>query len=64
MLGDERFQGEPDHAGKFGIVDIFTALGKRVQDGEAILERESRNDGSEVETDGGRGVALGKFLQD
>ena len=52
VLGDERFQGEPDHAGKFGIVDIFSALGKRVQDGEAILERESRNGGSKVETDG------------
>ena len=53
VLGDERFQGEPDHAGKFGIFDIFSALGKRVQDGEAIIERESGNGGSKVETDGG-----------
>ena len=53
VLGDERFQGEPDHAGKFGIFDIFSALGKRVQDREAILERESRNGGSKVKTDGG-----------
>ena len=64
VLGDERFQGEPDHAGKFGIFDILSALGKRVQDGEAILERESRSGGSKVETDGGRGVALGEFFQD
>ena len=62
VLGDERFQGEPDHTGKFGVVEIFSVLGKRVQDGEAILERESRNGGSEVETDGWRGVALGEFL--
>ena len=62
MFGDERFQGEPDHTGKFGVVEIFSVLGKRVQDGEAILERESRNGGSEVETDGWRGVALGEFL--
>ena len=53
VLGDERFQGEPDHTGKFGIVDIFSALGKRVQDGEAILQRKPRNGGSKVETDGG-----------
>ena len=53
VLGDERFQGEPDHAGKFGIFDIFSALGKRVQDREAILERESRNGGSKVKTDSG-----------
>lgn len=62
--GDERFQGEPDHAGKFGIVDIFSVLGKRVQNGEAMVERESRNGGREIETDGGRGVTLGKFFQD
>lgn len=64
VLGDERFQGEPDHTGNFGVVDIFSVLGKRVQDGEAMVERESRNGGREIETNGGRGVALGKSFQD
>ena len=64
MPGDERFQGEPDHAGEFGVVDIFSVLGKRVQNGEAMVERESRNGCREIETDGGRGVGLGEFFQD
>ena len=64
VTGDERFQGEPDHAGKFGIVDIFSVLGKRVQNGEAMVEGKSRRRGREVESDGGRGVALGEFFQD
>ncbi len=64
VLGDERFQGEPDHAGKFGILDIFSALGKRVQDGEAMVERKSRHRSREVESNGGRGVTLGEFFQD
>lgn len=30
MLGDEGFEGEPDHPGEFGIFDVFSVLGKRV----------------------------------
>ena len=61
--GDERFQGEPDHAGEFGVVDIFSVLGKRVQNWEAMVERKSGHRGREVESNGGRGVALGESFQ-
>ena len=63
MPGDERFQGEPDHAGEFGVVDIFSVLGKRVQNGESMVERESRSGCREIESDGRRGVVLGESFQ-
>ena len=53
MFGDKGFEGEPEHAGDFGILDVFAMLGEGIEKGETVLLIEARDGGSEVEADGG-----------
>ena len=53
MFGDKGLEGEPEHAGDLGILDVFAMLGEGVEEGETVLQSEALDRRSEVEADGG-----------
>ena len=46
MLGNEGFEGIPDHAGNVGIVEVFVVLCESGENGKAVFFREARGGGS------------------